>query len=115
MSFIESNSTNLGQNWKEDLAKKEVPRGIERVDFHLRDGLGRMYSLGAHRETRSNFNKDMPTFKSINSCRVSFDGDIKGVVDIPLTSFTWDLPEANSLEPIEIPSHLQTKNEVSVF
>ena len=88
LNFVETNSSDLLR-----MVGKDPTRLMTLTDFHLKDGQGRLKSLGAVRDSGNRWIKKLPQYKSISHQNLNVLDEIKGIDDsIPLTSFTWELP-----------------------
>lgn len=70
-----------------------VPKGIFVPDFHLRDAMGRAICTGSQRETKTNGFGHDTMYKSFVTPSNMETISTKDIVDIPLTSFHWQLPK----------------------
>ena len=68
-----------------------------------------MMSVGSHRDTHTKWARNLPAYKSINFQKLNQTGEIKGLKELPLTSFEWDLPKNNG--SVLLPDYIVNRNE----
>ena len=109
MEFIQQNS--------QDLLNRDVlgriPSGIVVPDFHLKDGLGRLYFSASQRETRMEPGLDATTVFRTYVTQLSETVSTRGIADIPLTSFYWQLPDKPLYAQQSNMMAMRNRNEVS--
>lgn len=89
---------------------KDPMRVMTQIDFHLKDGQGRLNQLGTMRESGEGWMKKLPQHMSISHQKLDVLDEIKGIDDqIPLTSFKWELPSVNDLVVVDIPGTISER------
>ena len=93
---------------------KDPTRVMTQIDFHLKDGQGRLNQLGTMRESGDGWTKKLPQHMSISHQKLNVLDEIKGIEDqIPLTSFKWELPSVNDAVVVDIPGTISERERVS--